>query len=876
MEFKRIEEKWQTKWEEAKIFEVTEDKSKEKYYVLEMFPYPSGSGLHMGHALNYTIGDIFARYKRLLGFNVLHPMGYDALGLPAENAAIQEGIHPQEYTTKSIKHYIQQQKGLGLSYDWTRLVNTASPKYYKWDQWIFLKLFEKGLAYQKESAVNWCNKCNTVLANEQVHNGKCWRHEDTSVEIRHLRQWFIKTTHYAEELYDDIATELTNWPDRTRSMQKNWIGKSYGTEISFEINGKVWPIFTTRPDTIFGVTFMVVSAQHKELQTLVTPEQKEEVETFLKRLGSVSEKEMGDMEKEGAFTGSYAINPANGKKIPVWAANFVIADYGSGMVMADAHDQRDLEFAQKYKINLIETIIPKNGTSTNPNISKKAFTEKGILIKSEQFNGLTSEEAIVKITDWLIEKGVGKRVTNFKLRDWGISRQRYWGTPIPIIHCKTCGPVAVPEKDLPIILPKDVTFGKSNPLETNENFINTTCPKCNAPARRETDTMDTFANSSWYFLRYTDPNNENEIFNKNKAKYWGQVDTYIGGAEHACMHLIYARFYTKFLRDLGLINFNEPANKLFHQGMLHGEDGNKMSKSKGNVILPSTVSKKYGIDAARLFLVSVAAPDKNIDWSTTGIESSHKFINKINEFVQNSTFGQSSKKVQSILNRTIKEFTNDIENFRYNLATIKIRELFSSFETEIAKKDFETFLKLLNPICPHVTEEWWEQIGNKPFISTTTWPVADESLIDEKIEAADKLVESVSGDITTVLQLAKLDSAKKITIIISPVWKYNFFTQLKEQLNQTRNPGEIIKHFMSGELKSHGQDIVKIIPGIIKDNSKLPKIVLDQTIEQKSLERVRKKLEKEFNTTILIELAQNSTHQKAKNASPGKPAIIIE
>jgi len=714
--FKKIEEKWQKAWEKAKVFEVDEKSKKPKYYCLEMFPYPSGSGLHMGHAWNYTIGDILARFKIMNGFNVLHPMGYDSLGLPAENAAIKVGEHPENYTKDSIKNYIKQQKGLGLSYDWTRMVSTADPSYYKWDQWIFLKMLEKGLAYQKKSSVNWCPKCDTVLANEQVHDGKCWRHEDTEVETKHLKQWFLKITDYADELYEGID-KLTEWPEKTKAMQKHWIGKSYGTEIDFELDGEKWPIFTTRPDTLFGVTFMVVSAQHQRLMDLVTDGQKKDVEKFLQKLKSVSEKDIADMEKDGVFTGSYAINPINGEKIPVYAGNFVVADYGSGMVMAvPAHDKRDFEFAKKYKIDIKQVI--------EGNMKERAYTGSGKLMNSGKFDEMENENAKEEIVKLLIKKKVGRKVVQFRLRDWGISRQRYWGTPIPIVHCENCEAVPVPEKDLPVELPKDVKFGKGNPLETNEKWLKVKCPKCGGKGRRETETMDTFVNSSWYFLRYCDSKNNKEIFDKKKVAYWSPVDSYIGGAEHACMHLIYSRFYVKFLADLGLINFREPAKRLFHQGMLHAEGGGKMSKSKGTVVLPEEVSGKYGIDTARFFLCSLASPDKDIDWNEKGIVGSLRFIKKIFEFYENVNLGKDSEELERKLNLVIKNVSDYFENFNYRKATIELRELFDLMarEKEVSKESLEKFLKLLNPICPHITEELWSKLGHKDFISTSSWP----------------------------------------------------------------------------------------------------------------------------------------------------------
>jgi len=748
IDFLKIEKKWQKKWDDNKIFQVKQGKRK-KYYILEMFPYPSGSGLHMGHAFNYTIGDIYARFKRMQGFNVLYPMGYDSLGLPAENAAIKEKISPKKYTKDSIKNFIKQQKALGLSYDWSRIIKTSDPKYYKWDQWIFLKMFEKGLVYRKKSAVNWCPECQTVLANEQVINGKCWRHQETKVEIKNLKQWYFKITNYAQELNN--FEELEKWPDTIKKLQKNWIGKSEGTEIIFKINKEPWKIFTTRPDTIYGVTFMVISAQHPRLMELVSDKQKPEVKKFLKKLKSVSEKELENLEKQGVFTGVYAEHPLTNEKIPVYAGNFVVADYGSGVVMAvPAHDQRDFEFAKKYNIPVKQVI---NGKITET----KAYTGQGKLMNSEQFNGLDNEKAKQEITKFLSKEKLGKSAVQFKLRDWLISRQRYWGTPIPVIYCKKCGIVPVPEKDLPVKLPKKVKFGKGNPLEKAKSWLNTKCPKCKAKAERETDTMDTFVNSSWYYLRYCDPKNNKKIFDSKKANYWIPIDTYIGGKEHACMHLIYIRFYTKFLRDLGLIKINEPAVKLFNQGMLHGKDGYVMSKSRGNIVLPEEVSENYGIDTARLFLVSLASPDKDIEWSDEGIEGSFRFIKKVVRSFLKIKPGKSSKKLESKLNKTIKQITQDIEEFRYNLAVIKLRALFDFFsdEKQISEKDLESFLKLLSVFCPHISEELWEKLGNKKFISLESWPVPDKKKINENLEKQEQLINKISEDINNIINIVK-------------------------------------------------------------------------------------------------------------------------
>jgi leucyl-tRNA synthetase len=1020
---KHVAEKWQKEWGEHKVFKA-KDGSKKKFYLLEMFPYPSASGLHMGHALNYTIGDIFARFKVMQGYDVLHPMGFDSFGLPAENAAIKAKSHPKKFTEDAIKNYIKQMKGLGLSYDWDRMVETHKPDYYKWDQWLFLKMYEKGLAYKKKSPVNWCPDCNTVLANEQVHNGKCWRHEDTNVEIKNLDQWFFKTTAYADELYENLDKPiLSQWPELIRKLQKNWIGKSHGTEIEFKINGEAWKIFTTRPDTLFGVTFVVVSAQHPRLHELVTAEQKDAVDKFIHGLHSTKQEDIDQMEKEGVFTGSYAIHPLTEEKVPVYAGNFVVADYGSGMVMAvSAPDQRDYEFAVKYKISIKQVIAPTFITTKGPDairedvetekrdcvfgivkhwkedeylclswknnfgwksfvsggieqdetpaeavkrevieetgykniksvksidmvsylscfahhkkinrdskyytfivelgseehdapkeeelvqhetvwlnkndVSKflnldnnkflwdiylnggSAFTDYGTLMNSDKFNGLSSEEAKEKITEELAKKGIGRKVTNFRLRDWLISRQRFWGTPIPIIYCDKCGIVPVPEKDLPVTLPEDVVFSDvKNPLTEHAPFLNTVCPKCKGPAKRETDTMDTFVNSSWYYLRYTDPKNTKEIFSKKLADEWCPVDFYIGGKEHACMHLIYIRFYTKFLRDMGMLDFNEPAIRLFNQGMLQGPDGEKMSKSKGNVVLPEVVSEKYGLDAARLFLVSVASPDKDINWSDKGVEGSVRFLNKVINYADSVKFGETGKRTKSRIHQAIKEVTKVIESLNYNIATIKIRELFDSLGEEISKEDFEMCLKLLSPICPHTAEELWERIGNKKFIAQAHWPRYDESIIDEKLEYMDKQYESLRSDIIDVLKLISVTNPREIKIIISQEWKYHFVKEFKKAFHDSKDFKTISAKILSGDMKKYGQEVMKLLPGMLKDQSKIPEIVLSAEEEKDNIDSRGEEIAKEFDCPIIVELADQTDEPKAKNAWPGKPAIVVK
>ena len=862
--FKKIEAKWQKKWEKSKIFQVKEDKKKKKFYVLEMFPYASGSGLHMGHAFNYTIGDIYARFKRMQGFNVLYPIGYDSFGLPAENAAIKVGEHPKKYTEKAILNFEKQLKLLGFSYDWGRKLATYDKEYYKWNQFFFLKFLEKGFAYRKKAPVNWCPKCNTVLANEQVHGGKCEYHRDTNVKVRHLEQWFIKTTKYSDELLDKI--DALNWPSRIKIMQKNWIGKSYGTEIDFEIEGKKWAIFTTRPDTIYGVTFMVISVQHPELMELVTKEQKKEIEKFLKKIKTVSEKELGDLEKEGVFTGSYATNPINGEKIPVYAGNFVVADYGSGMVMGvPAHDQRDFEFAEKYglpikrviakeapirsylmgaekisdkelislgikilgktkeghrkievplsnirnyeklinkkmspgfwneyigkeivfifkhKNNKIERIVLSKKTEEKIDRLAASFmdetwdkscvwkwltdndfytslmvhAEEGFLVNSGEFSGLGSREAIKKITKHFEKKNLGRKSVQYKFRDWLISRQRYWGTPIPIVYCGKCGIIPVSEKDLPIKLPMDVTFGKGNPLATNKKFLEAKCPKCRGKAKRETDTMDTFFDSAWYYLRYCDNENSKKPFEDKRIRHWMPVDQYIGGAEHATMHLIYARFFIKALRDLGYVEFDEPFSNLFNQGMLHAKDGRKMSKSFGNVINPLEFIEKYSADSLRLSLMSFASPDSDTNWDEKVLIGSFKFLEKVYRYFIGFRSGKIEGIIEHKLNKTVKEVKENIEKFKYNLAIIKIRELFSYLEEGASKKDAESFLIMLHPFCPHITEELWQKLGSKGFISLQTWPIADEKKINERFEKQEREIRKLIEDINKIVKLLK-------------------------------------------------------------------------------------------------------------------------
>ncbi|MDD2679145.1 MAG: leucine--tRNA ligase, partial [Candidatus Nanoarchaeia archaeon] len=640
-----FEKKWQKKWKDAGIFKASPDSKKKKFYCLEMFPYPSGK-LHMGHMRNFSIGDAIARFKRMKGFNVMYPIGYDAFGLPAENAAIKNNIHPKDWTFKSMQDMTEQLKSIGFSYDWDRLIMTCVPEYYKWNQWIFLKMHEKGLIYRKKAAANWCPDCNTVLANEQVENGKCWRCKST-VKQEMLEQWFIKITDYAEELLNDLDKLKGKWPEKVLAMQKNWIGKSSGTMIDFKIkesNEKI-SVFTTRPDTIFGATYLVMAPEHELILKWVKGTAHEKaVNRFIEeaKKKSMLERESLLKDKNGLFIGKCAINPVNNEELPIYIADYVVMNYGTGAVMAvPAHDQRDFEFAKKYGLPL-KIVIQTKDKSLNAETMKEAYAENGVLINSNEFNGLNNELAKNKISAWMAKNKCGKTTTQYKLRDWLISRQRYWGTPIPMINCEKCGMVPAKIKDLPIVLPDDIKFGQGNPLSTSKSFKNAICPKCKSKAKREIETLDTFFDSSWYYLRYCDPKNNNDIFSKDSVKHWMPVDQYIGGIEHAILHLLYARFFTKFLRDLGLIKFDEPFKKLLSQGMVL-KDGIKMSKSIGNIVEPKEITSKYGADTARLFILSSALPEKEMEWNDKGVASSHKFINKLMSMPKNASNADSYK-----------------------------------------------------------------------------------------------------------------------------------------------------------------------------------------------------------------------------------------
>ena len=763
-DYKAVEAKWQKVWEDEKTFHVEIDHKKPKFYALVEFPYPSGAGLHVGHPRSYTALDVVSRKRRKNGYNVLYPMGWDAFGLPTENFAMKNHIHPAIVTKKNVDHFREQLKALGFSFDWDREINTTDPEYYKWTQWIFELFYKRGLAYRKEAKVNWCDTCNTVLANEQVIDGNCWRCDNPVVK-KDLKQWFFKITDYADRLLEDLE-ELPGWPERVKTMQKNWIGRSEGAEFSFDIPeiGKKVPMFSTRVDTIFGVTYIVLAPEHEYVASLIKGKANEaELQAFITRMKNMSDidRTATDAKKEGMFTGAYAINPVNNEKVPIWIANYVLADYGTGAVMGvPAHDQRDWEFAKEFDLPL-RLVVQNKEQNLDLATMEEAYHEPGTLVNSGEFNGLTDEEGRKAITKWLADKGLGKKTVNYKLRDWLISRQRYWGAPIPIIYCPTCGEQLVPEDQLPVKLPEDVKFtaGAVSPLATSESFVNCTCPKCGGPAKRETDTMDTFICSSWYFLRYTDARNDEQAWDPKKANHWMNVDQYIGGIEHAILHLMYSRFFMKVFHDAGLVEKKEPFERLLTQGMVL-LDGSKMSKSKGNIVSPEDIIAKYGADTARLFILFAAPPERDLGWSDQGVEGSYRFLNRVwrivHQFQEMEKIGASDKKYtegEKELRfeefKAIAKVTEDVlgkdGDYGLNTAVSSIMEYVNAMHAyaganttiheDVALEVNKNLLKILAPFTPHITEELWQICGFEGSVHQEAWPEVDKTaLVVDEIE----------------------------------------------------------------------------------------------------------------------------------------------
>ena len=1001
---KKMEQKWQKRWEEAGIFKAKIDKKKKKYYVLEMFPYPSAAGLHMGHIRNYSMGDAFARYKRMCGFNVLYPMGYDAFGLPAENAAIKSKTHPKEYTKKAIEGIKKNQKALGLSYDWSREISTCEPEYYKWNQWFFLKMLEKGLAYKKEAPVNWCPGCKTVLANEQVNDGKCWRCE-SPVEVKNLKQWFFKITDYADELLKNI--DGLEWPQSIKAMQRNWIGRKEGYEQYYKVNGMdiTLATFTTHHHTSFAEIFLALAPEHPLSTKLVEGTEYEEgAKAFIK---DVMEKKIGqkftpESAKDGYFTGRYAKDPCNGNDLPIYIADFALMDFGTGIVKASCHDQRDFDFANAHNIELIEVLFPnklvpgetkEKFNIVHPGIDKSKmrdysydgpynekiigvvslqikeklasitinvdqdaqhrdlqevsavrqlvytlFNEMGIeqinlkhdgntatemedielmgfvwsngkfvlekgkekvpfsydgqgyMFRSGQFNGMSVPEAKKKIGEWMIKKKIAKKTVTYGIRDWGISRQRYWGTPIPVIYCDKCGIVPVPEKELPVSLPVNVKFtGHGNPLGSTNSFVKVKCPKCGGNGRRETDTMDTFVDSSWYFLRYCSPTSQSHAFNKNDLAYWMPVDQYIGGAEHAVMHLLYARFFTMVLRDMGLVSFSEPFTRLFNQGIVY-KDGHKMSKSFGNVVTQEEVANKYGIDTARLFLLFVASPDSQLEWNDKSIIGSFKFLKKLESLVQelktkkNARTGKHTTRDNQMLAKAhsmVKHVTVNMESFMFNKAIGEIMKFFGSLSkysedghTDVMGKCIKMLLLSLSPFAPHLSEELWEAIGSNKggadFICTQSWPKANESLIDPKLEMMENIVEQTRSDIKDIIRMIK-KSPEQIIIYIAPLWKYEVH---KTILNMGENKKDVIATIMKNPAaQKEGKAAAKFAQRLTKS------AVLGETLEQseelQAIQEALAEFSREFGCKVLVSLAEEKRNDRSLKAEPAKPGIEI-
>ncbi|HGM1166625.1 TPA: leucine--tRNA ligase [Clostridioides difficile] len=771
--FKEVESKWQKIWKDNNQYKMdTAQTEKPNYYTLEMFPYPSGK-IHMGHVRNYSIGDVVARFKKMEGYNVLHPMGWDSFGLPAENAAIKHGIHPHKWTMENIEEMKEQLNLLGISYDWDKEVATSTPEYYRFTQEIFLKFLEHGLAYKKKSYVNWCPSCETVLANEQVVQGACERCKATVLK-KDLEQWYFKTTEFAEELLNDLDT-LDGWPEKVKTMQKNWIGKSTGADLVFDIDGtdKSMTVFTTRPDTTYGVTYMVLAPEHELVKELVAgTEYEADVEAFVQKMHTMTEIERtaADVEKEGMFIGRYVINPLNGKKVPLWIANYVLVEYGTGAIMAvPAHDERDRDFAEKYNLDIIDVI-----------------TEDNKMINSEEFNGLDASEGFEGIIDKLEKEGRGKRTINYRLRDWLVSRQRYWGCPIPVVYCDECGIVPVKKEDLPVLLPTDVEFtGKGeSPLTTSKQFMSTTCPHCGKPARREVDTMDTFVDSSWYFLRYVDSNNENEPFSKELVNRWHPVDQYIGGVEHAIMHLLYARWFVKAFKSMGMVDFNEPFKNLLTQGMVL-MDGSKMSKSKGNTVSPMDIIDEYGADTARLFVLFAAPPERDLDWSEQGVDGCFRFLNRVYRLVdeladvvkKDVEFGElnsQDKDMGYTIHSTLKKVTADLsEKFGFNTAISALMELINdmykykeldNINEAVIKEGVQTIVTIIAPFAPHLGEELWTMIGKEGSVFDIDWPKYDEkALVKDEIEVVVQVNGKVRGKLTVNSNISK-DEMEKVAL----------------------------------------------------------------------------------------------------------------
>ncbi|MEF8874601.1 MAG: leucine--tRNA ligase, partial [Candidatus Thermoplasmatota archaeon] len=870
------------------------DSEKPKYYLLEMYPYPSGT-LHMGHMRNYSIGDSIARFKRMNGYDVLYPMGWDSFGLPTENAAIENEISPEKWTERCIEDMKEQMDSLGLSYDWDREVASHWKGYYKWDQWFFLKFLERDLAYKKEAEVNYCSECETVLANEQVEGGRCWRC-DSLVEKKDLDQWFFKITEYADELLEDLE-ELEDWPEKVKKMQQDWIGRSEGAEVLFETtDGEEIPVFTTRPDTLYGCTFMVLAPEHEISEELA--EENDEIKEFVERAKRLEASVREQKGKEGIFTGKYGMNPVNREKIPIYIADFVLETYGTGAIMAvPAHDQRDFEFAQEHDLPITPVIKPEDEEDFED--LDEAYEDEGVLINSEDYNGMSSEGARKEITDALEEEGKATKEINYRLRDWLISRQRYWGCPIPVVYCDDCGTVPVPEDDLPVELPTDIDVDVAgNPLKNDESFLKTECPECGGKAERETDTMDTFIDSSWYYLRYCSPGFEEAPFDEDDIDEWMPVDQYIGGIEHAILHLMYSRFFVKVLKDMGMCEIKEPFERLLTQGMVL-LDGEKMSKSKGNVVDPGNMIEKYGADTSRYFILSAADPRREVEWSDEGIEAKFEFLKKVwrtveeidetsNDQIDLENCGLRDRYIVSRTQKIEDEIAEDIENFKISDGLKKMEHFFdellkyrdereeSSETSNIFFKGLETYVRMLYPFSPHLSEEMWERLGNEELIHEVGWPGSEESLIDEEAERGEEMFQDLREDIIHIKNITEKET-DHIQVIIAEGWKFDAFQDIQELLEGMDKPeiGIIMGELADG-YPERKKELSEIARKAVQNPGKILDRYVDHGFEVSTLKELKDRLEKEFEARVEITKAEDLETDKAERAEPGKPGILLK
>lgn len=884
LNIKNIEEKWQEKWKESGAFEATKENEGEKFYALDMYPYPSGS-LHMGHVRSYSLGDVNARFRRMQGYNVMYPMGFDSFGLPAENAAIKRGENPRDWTEENIERIKKQMKRLGFSFDWSREIASHKESYYGWDQWIFVQLYKNDLIYKDSEEVNWCPNCKTVLANEQVKKNKCERCE-TEIEKKEKEQWFFKITEYSDELLEELNN--LDWSKKVKKMQKDWIGRSHGIEIEFDFANRdgSLEVFTTRPDTLHGCTFMALAPEHPLSEKLA--EKNEEIERFVENMKRLSEKKRKG--KRGIDTGLKAINPLNGREIPIYISEFVLMEYGTGAIMSvPAHDQRDFEFAKKHDIDIIKVIEPESGLKE----LEEAYTGEGKLVNSGKFNGTDSKKAKKKMGEYLKKKDLAQEKTNYRLKDWNVSRQRYWGAPIPIIYCDECGEVPVPEENLPVELPKeDVEIDvEGSPLSHIEDFVNTQCPECGKKAKRETDTLDTFVDSAWYYLRFCSPNYGEGPFKKKNAGFWMPVDQYTGGIEHAVLHLLYARFFTKALADLNLIDFREPFKRLLNQGMIL-LDGDKMSKSKGNIVSPKEIIENYGADVARLFILSKSSPESEMNWTEEGVESARKLLDKFYSFFtevpENRTEIDEPSQAKELKNRfylsklhqNLDKVGEEMKKMNYHYATDRLEKILNlgikykengdegKTKDKILSEYRNKLTLLFAPFTPHLAEELWQRMGNEGFVSLAEWPEPEEEKIDKVAESCIKLTKKVRKDVKEIQEITGIKNPSEVKIVVSSDWKYKVY-------RKTADDKDLSEIMENDEIKRRGNRAAGYFQELNKEHN-LEELDLDSNEEMEGLKSMKDEIVEDSECVISIEKEEESSEDKAGKARPGKPAIVLK